>query len=71
MYQTIKTNGIAEDGKTTEVAEILPRSVRLKGEGEVTEIPNDFVFVFAGGDPPIGLLNRIGVQLGGPAAATA
>lgn len=56
---------------STEVVDILPRSVRLRGAEGVAEIPNDFVFVFAGGEPPLGLLTKIGVRLGGDVAATA
>lgn len=56
---------------STEVVEILPRAVRLRGQAGTTELPNDFVFVFAGGEPPLGLLTKIGVRLGGSAAATA
>lgn len=70
-FEKLVAKGRVRLAMSTEVAEILPRAVRLKGEGGVTEIPNDFVFVFAGGEPPLGLLNRIGVQLGGPTAATA
>jgi thioredoxin reductase/ferredoxin len=50
---------------SSEVREILPEVVRLRtAEGEM-EIRNDGVFVFAGGDPPLGLLNKIGLQFGG------
>jgi hypothetical protein len=33
-----------------------------------SEIPNDFVFVFAGGDPPYPLLQSMGIQFGGDPA---
>ena len=32
---------------------------------ERVEVPNDFVFVFAGGEPPYPLLNRMGVAFTG------
>jgi thioredoxin reductase len=51
----------------SEVVEIGEREVRLKvGDGE-DRVPNDFVFVFAGGDPPFAFLKEIGVRFGGPA----
>jgi len=52
----------------TEVEEIGPASVRLKTPGGPRELPNDYVFVFAGGDPPFGLLRQMGVRFGGEAA---
>src|SRR6185503_1547311 len=36
----------------SQVVEIGPGTVRLKVGGEVRELPNDYVFVFAGGEPP-------------------
>ena len=33
--------------------------------GEIT-LPNDYVFVFAGGEPPFAFLRQIGVRFGGP-----
>jgi len=52
----------------TEVVEILPDRVRLRGRGSTLERPNDYVFVFAGGEPPFGFLRQIGVRFGGEAA---
>jgi thioredoxin reductase/Pyruvate/2-oxoacid:ferredoxin oxidoreductase delta subunit len=49
---------------------IEPDRVRLEveGSGEV-ELPNDEVFVFAGGVPPFDLLHGMGVAFGGPGRA--
>jgi thioredoxin reductase/NAD-dependent dihydropyrimidine dehydrogenase PreA subunit len=47
--------------------EITPGSVRLKVGGEVVELDNDYVFVFAGGVPPFDFLKKIGVRFGGEA----
>ena len=44
--------------------EIKERSVVLEVGGEIREIPNDFVWVFAGGTPPNDFLKKAGVQLG-------
>jgi thioredoxin reductase len=57
----------------TEVERIEASSVRLKAKGGVRELPNDYVFVFAGGEPPFELLRQVGVRFGGdaPGAATA
>ncbi len=50
---------------SSEVTEILPTAVRLRTPDGSMEIRNDFLFILAGGDPPIGLLNKIGVRFGG------
>ncbi len=46
------------------VVEIREKSVLLSRGGERIELPNDYVFVFAGGEPPFGLLKKIGVKFG-------
>lgn len=47
----------------SEVLEVKPDAVRLRvAAGDEQEIPNDDVFVFAGGDPPFALLERAGVS---------
>lgn len=52
------------------VEEIRSGSVRLKVEGaEPIELPNDYVFVFAGGVPPFTFLREAGVLFGGPSSA--
>jgi thioredoxin reductase (NADPH) len=45
-------------------AEFKPESVVLEVEGSVREIPNDFVWIFAGGTPPYDFLKKIGVRFG-------
>ena len=54
----------------SEVEEIRAGTVRLRTPGGVRELPNDYVFVFAGGEPPFELLRRMGVRFGGDGAAT-
>ncbi len=44
--------------------EILPKAVRLDVAGTTKEIPNDYVWVFAGGTPPSEFLGKVGVQIG-------
>jgi thioredoxin reductase len=44
--------------------EITPSSVILDVGGELKEVPNDFVWVFAGGEPPTAFLKKIGVKIG-------
>ncbi|HEU5262772.1 MAG TPA: NAD(P)-binding domain-containing protein [Gemmatimonadales bacterium] len=44
--------------------EIREKSVLLDVAGQVREIPNDYVWVFAGGTPPNEFLQKIGVQVG-------
>ena len=54
---------------SSEVEEIRQDSVRLRTPHGPRELPNDFVFVFAGGEPPFELLRQIGVRFGGEPAA--
>jgi thioredoxin reductase/NAD-dependent dihydropyrimidine dehydrogenase PreA subunit len=44
--------------------EIRPGSVVLEVSGVKRELPNDYVWIFAGGVPPNALLERIGVTVG-------
>jgi thioredoxin reductase len=44
--------------------EIKESSVVMEVNGQQQEIPNDFVWVFAGGEPPTAFLKKIGVQFG-------
>jgi thioredoxin reductase (NADPH) len=55
----------------SEVEQIGPSSVRLRTPDGVRELSNDYVFVFAGGEPPFGLLREMGVRFGGEAAPPA
>lgn len=55
----------------SEVERISSTAVSLRTAGGGLELPNDFVFVFAGGDPPFGLLKKAGVRFGGGEAAEA
>jgi thioredoxin reductase (NADPH) len=50
------------------VVEVLPDRVRLEVASVVHELPNDYVFVFAGGEPPFDFLKHCGVRFGGTAA---
>ncbi|MEQ1917615.1 MAG: NAD(P)-binding domain-containing protein [Elusimicrobiota bacterium] len=50
---------------SSEVRAITPGAVTLADEaGAETSLPNDWVFVFAGGEPPFPLLQKIGVRFG-------
>jgi thioredoxin reductase (NADPH) len=51
----------------SEVTAIAPKTVLLKAATGALEIRNDFVFVFAGGEPPFDFLRKIGVRFGGDA----
>ncbi|HLZ40979.1 MAG TPA: NAD(P)-binding domain-containing protein [Candidatus Sulfotelmatobacter sp.] len=44
--------------------EFTPKSVLLEIGGVKQEIPNDFVWIFAGGTPPNAFLKKIGVSFG-------
>jgi len=45
-------------------AEIRPGSVTLDIAGRIEEIPNDYVWIFAGGVPANDFLKKIGIQFG-------
>lgn len=44
--------------------EFKPNSVILDVNGQTQEFPNDFVWIFAGGEPPTAFLKKIGVRVG-------
>src|SRR5579863_8249335 len=44
--------------------EFKQNSVILDVSGKTQEIPNDFVWIFAGGEPPTAFLKKIGVRVG-------
>ncbi len=39
--------------------------VALQFEGQELKFKNDYVFIFAGGEPPFGLLKKMGIKFGG------
>ena len=49
----------------TNPLEFIPDSVTLDVKGVRQELANDFVWIFAGGNPPNDFLKKIGVGLGG------
>jgi thioredoxin reductase (NADPH) len=44
--------------------EFKQNSVILEVNGKSQEIPNDFVWIFAGGEPPTAFLKKVGVRVG-------
>jgi thioredoxin reductase len=44
--------------------EFKETSVILEVGGQSREIPNDFVWIFAGGEPPTAFLKKIGIRVG-------
>jgi thioredoxin reductase (NADPH) len=44
--------------------EFKPESVLVEVNGKAEEIPNDFVWIFAGGTPPNAFLKKVGVGFG-------
>jgi len=53
----------------SQVEEILEDRVRLRAGDQTVELPNDYVFVFAGGEPPFKFLRQIGLRFGGEASS--
>ena len=49
------------------VLEIREKTVLIKAEEDTMEIPNDYVFIFAGGEPPFKMLTEMGIKFGGEA----
>jgi len=59
----------AKSGKVTLLfksnpVEVRERSVLIEVEGKVAELPNDWMWVFAGGEPPHAFLQKVGVAMG-------
>ena len=46
------------------VIEFKPESVLLEVAGQQEELPNDFAWIFAGGNPPTAFLKKIGIGVG-------
>ena len=44
--------------------EVRATSVLIDVEGTVSELPNDWVWVFAGGEPPNAFLQKAGIAMG-------
>jgi thioredoxin reductase (NADPH) len=44
--------------------EVREKSVMISTAGQVTELPNDWMWVFAGGEPPNAFLQKVGVTMG-------
>jgi len=44
--------------------EVRDKSVLVSVDGEVVELPNDWMWVFAGGEPPNAFLKKVGVAMG-------
>lgn len=57
-------NGKVEVLFETNPKEFKPESVVLDVKGTVREIPNDYVWIFAGGIPPYDFLKKIGIRFG-------
>jgi len=58
-----------EKGKLTVIFNSMPvefkeKSVLLEVNGTVQEMPNDYAWIFAGGEPPTAFLKKIGVKVG-------
>ena len=57
-------NGKVEVLFNTNPVEFKPESVVLDVQGQQRELPNDFVWIFAGGIPPFDFLKKIGIGFG-------
>jgi thioredoxin reductase/NAD-dependent dihydropyrimidine dehydrogenase PreA subunit len=59
-----RRNGTVEVILESQLREIKPEAVFLDVRGETRPVPNDFVWIFAGGTPPNEFLERAGVRIG-------
>jgi thioredoxin reductase/ferredoxin len=50
--------------RNSRVVAVTEHTVRLEAEGTERELPNDYVWIFAGGVPPTEFLAKVGVQVG-------
>ena len=64
LAEMIDAGDISVEFNST-IVEIREKTVLLKSENKSNiELNNDYVFIFAGGEPPFDLLKRVGVQFG-------
>jgi thioredoxin reductase (NADPH) len=63
MEECIRTGKIKVLFNSSPV-EFRSASVLIDVQGAVQEIPNDFVWIFAGGTPPNAFLKKVGIQFG-------
>jgi thioredoxin reductase len=52
------------------ITEIGDTYAKIMKEQKVSSIPNSYVFIFAGGEPPFPLMHKIGIRFGGELEAT-
>jgi thioredoxin reductase (NADPH) len=64
-YKELANEGKIKPIFNSEVVRITPNSVILKVGENLVEIPNNFVFVLIGGEPPFEMLKQIGIAFGG------
>jgi thioredoxin reductase len=62
--QECMNNGMVKVMFESGPTEITPATVRLEVKGRSQEISNDYVWIFAGGEPPNQFLEKVGVVLG-------
>lgn len=61
-------NALVSEGRVTlhyetSVTEIHPKHLVVKQRDDVFEIPNDFIFIFAGAELPFNFLKSLGIQI--------
>ncbi|HLB05176.1 MAG TPA: hypothetical protein VJL62_00500 [Thermodesulfobacteriota bacterium] len=45
------------------IRKIGEKEIKISTPQEIVEVPNDYVYIFAGGELPNEFLNKIGVQI--------
>jgi putative YpdA family bacillithiol system oxidoreductase len=65
LITSMLINGQIEIIFNSHITEISESSVTIQKNSDVISIPNSYVFIFAGGEPPFPLMHKIGIQFGG------
>ncbi len=55
--------GLLRISRSSTISEIGAGNVRLSAQAEDIDIPNDYVFVLIGGEPPEGFLRKTGIEI--------
>ena len=63
QLQQAEADGRIKVMRRSQVREIHPESVLLEYEGQVAQLPNDFVFVLIGGESPDEFLQKTGIEI--------
>jgi thioredoxin reductase len=55
---------------SSNVTEIQDSFVKIQTDNDLMSLPNTYIFIFAGGEPPFPLMHKIGIKFGGELEST-